>query len=149
MNKDVYFMNEALKEAELALKEEEVPVGCVLVCDNQIIARSHNTTKKDGFITSHAEINCINIASKKLHTTHLDKCELYVTLEPCFMCAGAIYNSKIKRVIYGLKDAKNGGLGGNGDLFMLPGLNHYTLITSDVEKDKCHQLLKDFFVNKR
>lgn len=114
---DEYFMSLALEEAKIALEENEVPVGAILVMDNKIIAKGHNTKEKDKLITSHAEINVINKACKLLNTYHLEKSVLYVTLEPCQMCIGAIQQAKIQRIVYGARDNKNGALGGLYDFY--------------------------------
>ncbi|MDY2746489.1 MAG: nucleoside deaminase, partial [Bacilli bacterium] len=106
MKDDAYFMNEAIKEAKKALLIDEVPIGCVIVKDDEVIARCHNTKEKDKLVISHAEINAIKKASKKEDAWRLVDCTLYCTLEPCLMCAGAIYQSRIKRVVYGTEDLK-------------------------------------------
>ena len=145
---DLYYLNLALEEAKLALKEDEVPVGAVLVMDDKVIASCHNTKQKDQLIISHAEINCLIEASKKLHNYCLDKCVLYVTLEPCQMCASALQQAKIKRIVFGAKDYKNGACGGLYDFFFIPKMNYYPLI-SYLENDECLQIIKEYFIKKR
>ncbi len=145
MNK---FMNEAYKEAMKAYKKDEVPVGCVIVKDNKIIARAHNLKEKKKNPMSHAEIECINKACKKLDDWYLKDCELYVTLEPCVMCVSVMINARIKSVFYGAKDNKAGALGGLFNLLDQKGFNHYFEINY-LEDNKCSQILKDYFKEKR
>ena len=104
--------------------------------------------EKDQLIISHAEINCLIEASKKLHNYCLDKCVLYVTLEPCQMCAGALQQAKIKKIVFGAKDYKNGACGGLYDFFFIPKMNYYPLI-SYLENDECLQIIKEYFIKKR
>ena len=148
MNRDEYFLSLALEQAKIAFNLDEVPIGCVLVMDNQVIAKGYNTREKDFMITSHAEINAINEANKKLGSWRLSECTLYVTLEPCSMCASALQQARIKRVVYGAIDEKNGALGGLYDLFLIPKQNHYPLI-SFIENDECKNILKEYFLKKR
>lgn len=145
MNK---FMDEAYKEAIKAYKKDEVPVGCVIVKDNKIIARAHNLKEKKNNPMSHAEIECINKACKKLNDWYLKDCELYVTLEPCVMCVSVILNARIKKVFYGAKDVKAGALGGLFNLLDQKGFNHYFEVNY-LEDSKCSQILKDYFKEKR
>ena len=139
------FMKEALKEARKALKKEEVPVGAVIVKDGEIIARAHNTkeTKKD--TTCHAEILAIKKASKKLNSWRLLDCEMYVTLEPCSMCAGALINSRIKKLYIGTEDSKTGACGSVLNLLEDYKFNHKIEIEKYILKEECENLLKDFF----
>ena len=141
---DNNFMIEAIKEATLAASEGEVPVGAVIVNDGEIIATARNNREGTGDATGHAEILAIREACKVLGGWHLDKCELYVTLEPCPMCMGAIINSRIKRVVFGAKDAKAGACGSVINLNNYP-LNHKPIITSGFMKAECSKLLSDFF----
>lgn len=149
MKDDAYFMNEAIKEAKKALLIDEVPIGCVIVKDDKVIARSHNTKEKDKLVISHAEINAIKKASKKEDAWRLVDCTLYCTLEPCLMCAGAIYQSRIKRVVYGTNDEKGGAFGSSINLLKIERLNHYPEVTPFVLKEECSLLLKDYFKEKR
>lgn len=142
-------MNEAYKEAQKAFKEDEVPVGCVIVCDNKIIARAHNKKVKKNCAINHAEIECILKATKKLNNWNLYNCDLYVTLEPCMMCAGAIVQSRIHHVYYGCKDPKGGSLESNIKLIDVKNINHYPSISSSIMEEECSDLLKEFFKNKR
>ena len=105
---DNYFMKEAIKEAEKALGKDEVPVGAVVVCENQIIARAHNYTESLNDVTAHAEMQAFTAAADYLGGKYLNECTLYVTLEPCVMCAGASYWAQIKKIVYGAKDGKRG-----------------------------------------
>lgn len=148
-NNDEKFMREAYKEALKALEIDEVPIGCVIVKDNKIISRGHNTREKDNQTISHAEINAIKKASKKLNSWRLVDCELYVTLEPCPMCAGAIYQSRFKRIIFGAVDLKQGALGGAFNLFNVKSLNHHPLVTNEILKDECSSLISNYFKKKR
>ncbi len=143
------YMKEALKEAEKAFKEDEVPVGCVIVKDGKIIARAHNRKEKKNSAISHAEIECINKAARKTGNWYLKDCEIYVTLEPCMMCTGAMINSRIDRIIYGCEDPKGGALVSNIRLKKISGLNHYPEIEGKVMEQECSAILKEFFRNKR
>ena len=139
------FMKEALKEAKKAYDKLEVPVGCVIVKDGKIIARAHNLkeTKKD--TTKHAEIIAIQKASKKLDSWRLIDCEMYVTLEPCSMCAGAIINSRIAKVYIGTQDEKTGAVGSVYNLFEDYTFNHKVQYETNILKDECENIMKDFF----
>lgn len=138
-------MKEAIKEAKKAAKKLEVPVGCVIVKDGEIIARGHNLkeTKKD--TTKHAEIITIQKASKKLATWRLNECEMYVTLEPCTMCAGAIINSRIKKIYIGTMDPKTGAAGSVLNIFEDYTFNHRVEVEKDILQEECEKILKDFF----
>ena len=140
-----YFMKQALKEAEKAYKKLEVPVGAVIVKDGTIIARGYNQkeTKKD--TTKHAEIIAIQKASKKLGSWRLIDCEMYVTLEPCSMCAGAIINSRIKKIYIGIMDQKTGAVGSVLNLLEDYKFNHKVEIESGIMQKECEKILKDFF----
>ena len=138
-------MKEALKEAKKAYEKLEVPVGAVVVKDNRIIARAHNLkeTKKD--TTNHAEILAIQKASKKLGAWRLNDCEMYVTLEPCSMCAGAIINSRIKKIYIGALDEKTGAAGSVLNLFEDYKFNHKVEVEKGILKEECENILKSFF----
>ena len=139
------FMREALKEARKAYDKLEVPVGCVIVKDGKVIARGHNVkeTKKD--TTKHAEVIAIQKASKKLDSWRLLDCEMYVTLEPCSMCAGAIINARIKKLYIGTLDEKTGAAGSVLNLFEDYPFNHKVEIETGILKTDCEKILKDFF----
>lgn len=142
-------MKAAYKEAEKAFLEDEVPVGCVIVKDEKIIAKAHNRKEKKNCALFHAEIECIQKATKKLNNWNLKGCELYVTLEPCMMCTGAIINSRIDKIYYGCKDPKGGALESNIHLKEINLLNHYPEIEGGLMEEECSQILKDFFKKKR
>ena len=145
---DEYFMSLAIEEAKKASAIGEVPVGCVIVCDNTVISTAFNTRETGKNALHHAEIKAIDQACKALNGWRLHKCELYVTLEPCPMCAGAIVNSRIKRIIYGASDMKAGAFGSIMNFNEFP-LNHKPEIVSGVCKEICSDLLSDFFANLR
>ena len=145
MNK---FIRIAYKEALKAYSEDEVPVGAVIVKDGKIIARAHNKKEKKNDCTSHAEIECIRKASKKLGDWYLKDCELYVTLEPCVMCCGAIVNARIEKVYFGAKDLKAGALGGLFNLMNQKGFNHY-FGYEYLSCEECGDILKKYFKEKR
>lgn len=149
MEKDEKFMKIALKEANKSFQLDEVPVGVVIVKDDKIIARGHNLRETKQDPTGHAEIIAIKKASKKLKSWRLIDCTMYVTLEPCSMCAGAIMWSRIKRVVYGAKDIKGGAIGSSFNLFEQKGINHKPEVTSGVLEDEASTLLKKFFKLKR
>ena len=142
------YMNLALEEAKKAAKEGEVPVGAVIVKDGEIIASTRNNREATGDATGHAELLAIREACNKLGGWHLDKCELYVTLEPCPMCMGAIINSRLKKVTFGAKDAKAGACGSVLDMRAYP-LNHKPIVESGLMQEDCAGVLKRFFEEKR
>lgn len=139
------FMKEALKEARKAYEKLEVPVGCVIVKDGKIIARAHNLKETKQDTTKHAEIIAIQKASKKLNAWRLLDCDMYITLEPCSMCAGAIINSRIRKVYIGTMDQKTGAAGSVLDLFKDFTFNHKVEIESGILKEECEEILKKFF----
>lgn len=140
-----YFMKQALKEAEKAYNKLEVPVGAVIVKDGKIIARAHNQKETKTDTTKHAEITVIQKESKKLKSWRLIDCEIYVTLEPCTMCAGAIINSRIKKVYIGAMDEKTGAVGSVLNLFEDYKFNHKPEIETGILKKDCEEILKSFF----
>lgn len=139
------FMQEALKEAKKAYKKMEIPVGAVIVKDGEIIARAHNVKEKKQDTTKHAEIIAIQRASKKLGSWRLNDCELYVTLEPCAMCAGAIIQARLKKVYIGTTDEKTGACGSVLNLLEDYPFNHKVEMEKGVLKEDCERLLKEFF----
>ena len=141
-------MKQAYRQALLAYKEDEVPVGCVIVKDDKVIARAHNRKEKKNCAIFHAEIECIKKACKKLNNWNLKGCNIYITLEPCMMCAGAIINSRIDNVYYACKDPKGGSLVSNIKLIDIKNINHYPNIVELYTKE-CSDILKEFFKNKR
>ena len=139
------FMKEALKEAKKAYNKLEIPVGAVIVKDGKIIARAHNIKEEKHDTTKHAEIIAIQKASKKLETWRLNDCEMYVTLEPCPMCAGAIIQARIKKVYIGAMDEKTGACGSVLNLFKDFKFNHNVELETGIFKEDCEKILKDFF----
>lgn len=142
------YMKKALEEAELSASEGEVPVGAVIVKDGEIIATARNNRESTGDATGHAELLAIREACRILQGWHLEKCELYVTLEPCPMCMGAIVNSRLGKVVFGAKDAKAGACGSVLNLCSYP-LNHKPKVESGFMKEECAKVLTDFFARKR
>lgn len=147
---DNYFMELAYKEALIAYKHNDVPVGCVIVKDNKVISKAHNTKEIFNRAFNHAEINAINIATRRVKSWNLEGCTLYVTLEPCVMCAGLILQSRIAKVVYAAKEPKFGSFGSilniNDESYHF---NHHVILVSGVLEDKCSNLLKEFFKNLR
>ncbi len=139
------FMKQALKEAKKAYEKLEVPVGAVIVKDGKIIAKAHNLKETKTDTTKHAEILAIQKASKKLESWRLLDCEMYITLEPCSMCAGAIINSRIKKVYIGALDEKTGAAGSVLNLFEDYKFNHKVEVEKGVMQKECENILKDFF----
>ena len=141
---DEYFMKRALAEAEQAFSEGEIPVGVVVVCRNQIISRSHNLTETLNDVTAHAEMQAITAAANLLGGKYLIGCTLYVTVEPCVMCAGALGWSQIDRIVYGAGDEKRGFL-----KFAPAALHPKTEIVGGILQNECAQLMKQFFEQRR
>ena len=141
---DDYFMTEALKEAQKAYDKDEVPVGAVIVCKNQIIARAHNFTETLNDVTAHAEMQAFTSASDFLGGKYLYECMLYVTLEPCIMCSGAAFWTQISKIIYGAKDRKRGF-----SILEHNILHPKTKVQGGVLEKECAKLFSDFFKNKR
>ena len=141
---DKYFMNEALKEAHKAALSDEVPVGAIIVCDNQIIARAHNYTERLNDVTAHAEMQAFTSASDYLGGKYLNECTLYVTFEPCNMCAGASYWTQLKKVVFGASDKKRGFSNLKENI-----LHPKTEIISGILEEECSKILKEFFKKKR
>lgn len=146
---DKRFMLEAIKEAKKALAKDEVPIGCVIVKDDKIIARGYNLREKKQQSIAHAEIITIEKACNKVGSWRLEDCTLYVTLEPCPMCSGAILQSRIKRVVFGAKDPKGGCMGSCMNMYDIKGFNHYPEITSGIMEEECGLMLTNFFKEKR
>lgn len=142
-------MKASLKEAQKALLKGEVPIGAVVVRDGKIIARAHNLRERKNDATCHAELLAIRKACKKVGGWRLDDCELYVTLEPCIMCAGAILNARIKKVYYGAKEPKGGACESKFSLLSSGVLNWQTDFQGGVLEEKCSSLLTDFFKERR
>ncbi|MBN2566445.1 MAG: nucleoside deaminase [Candidatus Eisenbacteria bacterium] len=142
-------MKMALDEAERALDEGEVPVGAVIVCDGRIVGRGHNQVESLGDPTAHAEILAIGAACRSLGGPRLTGASIYVTMEPCAMCAGAIVLARVKRLIYGCRDPKAGYAGSLGNVVDDPALNHRVLVTSGVLDEECGSVLSMFFARLR
>lgn len=144
MADDIFYMKQALQEARCAFDEDEIPVGAVVVCRDRIIARAHNLTERLSDVTAHAEMQAITAASEYLGGKYLNECTLYVTVEPCIMCAGALGWSQIARVVYGAGDEKRGFR-----RFAPQALHPRTELVSGVMEEECAQLMKEFFQRKR
>ena len=141
---DEFFMREALKEARKAFEADEVPVGAVIVCRNKVIARAHNLTERLNDVTAHAEMQAFTSAANFLGGKYLDECILYVTLEPCVMCAGAAFWTQLAKIVFGARDEKRG--------FLLTGKNMLhpkTVLAGGMLEQECSELLKEFFKKKR
>lgn len=143
-DRDAYFMEEALQLARKAEALGEVPIGCVITQDGEIVGRGYNCRETGKTALGHAEIMAIEDACRKLGGWRLWQCRLYVTLEPCPMCAGAIINARIPVVVYGARDPKAGSVGSVVDLFSLP-YNHRPQVLSGLMEEECTRLLRDFF----
>jgi tRNA(adenine34) deaminase len=141
---DEYFMAEALKEARKALEKDEVPIGAVVVCENQVIARAHNLTETLNDVTAHAEMQAFTAASSYLGGKYLNECTLYVTIEPCVMCAGASFWTQLGRLVFGAADEKRGYRLIKQDL-----LHPKTEVVPGILADECGKLVSDFFRKKR
>ena len=139
------FMNEALKQAQKAFNKNEVPVGAVIVKNNKIIARAYNLKETKNDTTKHAEIIAIQKASKKLEAWRLTDCEMYVTLEPCSMCAGAIIQARVKKIYIGTMDPKTGACGSVYNMLKDYKFNHTVEIEYGILQKKCEKILKNFF----
>jgi tRNA(adenine34) deaminase len=146
---DTYFMGEALRQARKAQMQDEVPIGAVVVRNEEIIARAWNQVETLKDATAHAEMLAITQAEAAVGDWRLNDCDLYVTKEPCPMCAGAIVHARLRRVIFGCADPKTGAAGGMINLLQMPALNHQCLITPEVREPECRGLLQQFFREKR
>jgi tRNA(adenine34) deaminase len=146
---DDYFMEEALKLAQQAFSEDEVPVGCVITHNQTIIGKGYNQREQNQCSIDHAEIIAIQEACDHIGSWRLEACTLYVTLEPCAMCAGAIIQSRIKRVVFGAYDPKGGSFGSTIDLTKVPGYNHYPEVVFGLKEKESKELLQLFFKIKR
>lgn len=141
---DEYYMRQALNEARQAYDKDEVPIGAIIVCQNRIVARAHNLTEALNDVTAHAEMQAITAAENVLGGKYLTDCTLYVTLEPCPMCAGGLLWSQITRIVYGAKDKKRGY-----SLYAPTILHPKTIVVSGVLEDECAELMQNFFKEKR
>lgn len=145
MNQDEKFMKAAIREAKKAEKLEEVPIGCVIVYEGKIIARGYNRRNIDKNTLAHAELSAIKKASKKLGDWRLEGCTMYVTLEPCQMCAGAIVQARMDKVVIGSKNPKAGCAGSVLNLLQVPAFNHQTDLETGVLEEECSTMLSNFF----
>ena len=139
------YMKEAIRQAKKARALEEVPIGCVIVCDGRIIARGYNRRNTDKNTLSHAELNAIKKASKKLGDWRLEGCTMYVTLEPCQMCAGALMQSRIDKVVIGSMNPKAGCAGSVLNLLEMDGFNHKVEVERGILQEECSTMLSEFF----
>lgn len=146
---DAYYMGLALEEAEKAAALGEIPIGAVLVQEGEVISRAHNLREMNQDATAHAEVLVIREACAKLKRWRLSGCTLYVTVEPCPMCSGAIVNGRIDRVVYGCPDVKAGGAESIFNIITNPNLNHCAEVTSGVLEEDCAQVMKTFFQRRR
>lgn len=141
---DDYFMKKAIEEAKKARDLDEVPVGAIVVCDNQIISRAHNFTERLNDVTAHAEMQAFTSAADHLGGKYLNECTLYVTLEPCVMCAGASYWTQLKKVVYGARDKKRGFQTMAANV-----LHPKTELVGGIMAEECGEIITDFFASKR
>ena len=144
MADDIFYMKQALEEAKIAFNEDEIPIGAVIECQGRIIARAHNLTERLNDVTAHAEMQAITAAAGYLGGKYLTECTLYVTVEPCVMCAGALGWSQIKRIVYGSSDEKRGF-----QRFAPNALHPKTQVAGGVLEKECTQLMQEFFRQKR
>ena len=149
MTTDEKYMREAIKQSRKAAKIDEVPIGCVIVYDDKIIARGYNRRNTDKSTLAHAEIIAIRKAAKVIGDWRLEDCTMYITLEPCPMCAGAIVQARIPRVVVGAMNPKAGCAGSVINLLQMDGFNHKAELTSGVLVDECRTMLQDFFKEMR
>ncbi len=140
---DEYFMNLALKEAQQAFDKDEIPIGAVVVVANRVIARGHNLTEMLNDVTAHAEMQCITAAANFLGGKYLKNCTIYVTVEPCQMCAGALYWSQISKIVFGARDEKRGFISYKTTI------HPKTEVTGGILEERCRELMQRFFENKR
>jgi len=146
---DEDFMRDALAEAEAARADGEVPVGAIVVLGGKVLARGRNAMIGANDPTAHAEIGALRDAALRLGNYRLPECDMYVTLEPCVMCAGAILHARIRRLVFGARDLKTGACGSVIDVFAERSLNHHTSVIGDIESETCARLLSDFFAGRR
>lgn len=149
MDKVTRFMKEAIKEAKKAELIDEVPIGCVIVKDDKVISRGHNQRETTQNPIGHAEIIAINKAAKKLKSWRLEGCDIYVTLEPCIMCSGAIIQSRIRHIYFGAFDPKGGALGSSINVLEANNINHHPDVTSGILIEECSSIITNYFKSKR
>ena len=139
----------AYAEAKKAFVEDEVPIGCVIVKDDVVLGRAHNRKEKNNCAVSHAEIECIKKAARKINNWNLSGADIYITLEPCMMCTGAIINSRISNVYFATRDPKGGAMQSSIKLTEIKKLNHYPSVHEGLMKEECSEILKQYFKLKR
>ena len=142
-------MKKAIKQAKKAALIDEVPVGAVIVKDGKIVASAYNTRESKKDALGHAEINAIKKANKKLNAWRLDGCTIYVTVEPCIMCAGALIQARVDKIVYGTEDFKGGAFGSSINILDAKNINHHPEVVSSVLKDECAEIIKEYFKGKR
>lgn len=149
MNIDEKYMRLALKEAQKAALLDEVPVGAVIVYNDKVLAKGHNLREKSNDPTSHAEVNAIRKACKKLNSWRLEDATIYVTVEPCSMCAGTLLQCRIGKIVYGAKDPKGGAIISSMELFAAKNINHHPEIVGGVLEEECSSIISNYFKSKR
>jgi len=150
MENDIRYMKLAIAEAQEALKKDEVPIGCVIVCDDRVIARGHNLVEKLKDFTAHAEMQAFTAASEYLGGKSLEKCTLYVTLEPCVMCAGGAFLTRVGRIVFGAYDSKRGYSQFGHHIMNQQSIVHpKTIVDGGIMEEECKSMLQSFFQNKR
>ena len=143
------FMREAIKEAKKAELIDEVPIGCIIVKNNKIISRGHNIRESKQSPIGHAEIIAISKASKKLKSWRLEECDIYITLEPCIMCSGAIIQSRISNIYFGAYDSKGGALGSSINVLSANNINHHPNVVGGILEKECSSIITNYFKQKR
>jgi len=142
-------MEKALEQARLAFSEDEIPIGCVIVCNDQIIAKAHNTKQNSNNSLNHAEMLALNIAQDVLKSKYLNDCTMYLTVEPCAMCSGAMLNSRLKKLVFGAREPNFGCAGSNYNLLNDIRFNHRVIIEEGVMEEECSSIMKEFFKQRR
>lgn len=148
-NYEEHFMKIAIKEATKALLVDEVPIGCVIVKDNKVISRGHNLRESKQDVTLHAEIIAIKKANRKLSSWRLNECDIFITLEPCMMCMGAIIQARFKNIYYGAKDYKGGAIGSSINALEAKNINHHPNVVGGILEEECSKIITNYFRAKR
>ena len=149
VDKKIKYMSLALKEAEKAKNKDEVPIGCVIVKDDKVIARGHNLRESKNDVSSHAEMEAIRKANKKLNSWRLVDADIYVTVEPCLMCMGAIIQSRIRKIYYGAKDLKGGAIESSISALDAKNINHHPEVEGGILEKECQEIISNYFKAKR
>lgn len=149
MKSPEYYMSIAIKEAKKAILEDEVPIGAVIVYQDKIITKAHNQRDKKNLTYAHAEMLAIEKANKKLGSWRIPDCDIYITLEPCIMCMGALIQSRIKNIYYGADDPKGGAVHSSINVLEAKNINHHPNVIRGIKKEECSSLLTNYFKNKR